>query len=99
MRNVSKRLEDIVFSPFESSNDGEADDLDPDSNFFHSVSNINCKYYNEDEFKNIPKTGINQGSLSLLHHNIRSLAKNCDQLQTYVSTLDFSFTVIGLKLG
>jgi len=91
------RLDDIVFKPFESEKDGEGDDLDPDFNFFETVSNLHCKYYREKEFISLHNNLTRSRSLSLLHHNIRSASKNLEQLIEYVTSLGFTFSVIGLS--
>ena len=49
-----------------------------------------CKYYNIDAYNCLPSNG-----LSLFHHNIRSLNKNFDEINTFMSLLGNNFSVIG----
>ena len=57
----------------------------------------NCNYYDESTFagnKTI-QTSVHQ-SLSLCHLNIRSMQKNLSELASYIDSLNFAFSVIGL---
>jgi len=70
------------------------DYIDPDGNFYNCLTNLSCKYYQEDQLSEINKYS---NKLSLLHHNIRSVSKNLDQLLSYVCNVGVPFTIIGLS--
>ena len=72
-------------------------DIDPDSNIFDNNSNVlsNCIYLTSKEFNNIPFPSPID-SFSLFHINIRSLKKHSDDLAEFLSTLDTSFSTIGI---
>ena len=80
---------------------------------FDNDLNLNApksKYFSIDEFKaefnSTPQNNLNVidslsnnhcRCLSLLHLNSRSLFKNFDDLQTFLATLDYQFSVIGIS--
>ena len=72
-------------------------DIDPDSNLFKDNSHLlsNCIYLTSNEFNNIPPPS--SVSFSLFHINIRSLSKHFDYLSEYISTLNTSFSTIGVS--
>ena len=75
------------FNDFISSNRG----LD-DNNF---SSNINCKYFDIDEFC---AANFNQNTpFSLLHMNISSLSAHLDELDTMLTLLNQEFSIIGIS--
>jgi len=91
--NNVNELNDITFKPFEC-NDNINDYLDPDGNFYDYLSNLSCKYYQEEQFCEINKCS---DKLALLHHNIRSVPKNIDQLLMYISNVGVPFNIIALS--
>ena len=93
-----------VFNPL-TWNDKEMDlpldDLDPDTNFFNDIayhSSTLCKYYVDDGFvKDITVSPVNEGKpFSLCHVNVRSLQSNFNSLMSYLSTLEFGFSAVGV---
>jgi exonuclease III len=92
-------LNAMVFDPFESMDDegeGVLGDIDPDQNFLREISGKalnNCKYYySSTQMTDIIEANKN-GSLSILHLNIRSTPTNLD---TFIATLHSSSMEIDL---
>ena len=75
--------------------------IDPDSNFCFDL--LNCEYFTESKFnqmintKSTTPTNLNSNCLSLLHLNIRSLTRNIDNLDLFLSNITKKFTVIGIS--
>ena len=65
------------------------DDDDDLSDF--NFDNVSCKYFNVNSFKRSVKT---EGQFSVFNLNIRSLPKNNDSLQSFLSNLGHSFDVL-----
>lgn len=65
-----------------------------DNNFFNTV-NLNCKYYTDDQFKELITNS--QKGLSIIHFNCRSLNANFSNLETYLSELNYYFDIIGIS--
>ena len=67
-----------------------ADDINPITR-----PNVRCKYYLPTEFK----TELQKKSQShlYLHMNARSLAKNFDNVQLLLDSLDCQFSVVGIS--
>ena len=92
-----------VFNPFESNEDwNPVDDVDPDLNFFNqntNVSNINSKYYLEDDFSKYVSGTHNSESdcMSFIHMNIRSMKANGNSFYSYLNSLEFKFNCIGIS--
>ena len=90
-----------VYAPFETLDDDYSEPLmdnDPDSNFFSNfdLQNVcNSDYYNEEDV-NMYLRDVDEGDLSLLHTNIRSLPRNGDELEKYLHNIDINFDLIGL---
>jgi len=59
-----------------------------------TTENFSCRYYNEDKFNSMVPKQHEYSSLKTFHLNIRSLNKNCRQLKTYLSCLNFKFDVL-----
>ena len=55
---------------------------------------VNCKYYDIDEF--CSSKFNNNDSFSLFHLNIASLTAHFDELNTMINLLDFDFNIIGI---
>ena len=99
-----KELEDRIFNPFEINDDNIAlptYDIDPDINYFNHVNSIykygNSDYFYEESFNNRCKQlFLDSQSFSLLHLNIRSMAKNINNLELYLQSLCLQFSIIGL---
>ena len=95
-------LDDKIFNPFELNDDERIlplVDIDPDLNFFNTIDGFatNCNYHFQDSFvKECKHLNIKENSLSLLHQNIRSLPRNFTNFESYLSTLNLDFSIIGL---
>jgi hypothetical protein len=100
IENLNERL----FNPFEL-DDIESnilyDDIDPDCNYFRDldVTSHPSVYHTVDTFNEYIHTSDTDDvlSLSYLHLNIRSIPKNFDSLLTFLDTLHFSFSFIGIS--
>ena len=73
-------------------------DIDPDSNFY--FDQLNCRYFTESNeimtnTRSISSTYSN--CLSFLHLNIRSLTRNIDDLEIFLSNITNKFTVVGIS--
>ena len=94
-------LKTKCFNPFLDDSDSRHlllnSDIDPDSNLFKDNSHLlsNCIYLTSNEFNNIPPPS--SVSFSLFHINISSLSKQFDYLSEYISTLNTSFSTIGVS--
>ena len=92
-----------LFSPFELNENthSQLNEIDPDLQYYVSQHNEYahpCDYYLEDDFnKNISKLGISDTHLSMIHLNIRSIAKNLSTFENYLNSLEFSFPIIALS--
>ena len=97
-----KELDQMIFNPFEINDfiDNPMNDIDPDFHFYseaHYIESTQCDYYLEDKFvSRISSSERLQRSLSLFHMNIRSLPKHFDELDMYLESLKFMFSIIGL---
>ena len=74
------------------------EDIDVEINHFNNafpdvLNNQNCLYYNVETF-NSKFNDLNQTDLSIIHLNIRSLAANGDDFNSYISMLNLNFDVI-----
>ena len=70
------------------------DSCDPDVNFFNlKTQNLDTPYVLPEEFKQF-HNDPSHDSLSILHLNIRSIKKNFENFRLFLSTLDFSFSVL-----
>lgn len=75
-------------------------DIDPDSNSY--FDQLNCRYFTESKFNEImtdTRSSISTYSncLSFLHLNIRSLTRNIDELEIFLSNFTNKFTVVGIS--
>ena len=92
-----------LFVPFELNNDDTSPmlDLDPDLQYYKSVSNLNmqtCNYHIEDSFNDkVSNLNITSNCLSFIHTNIRSIPKNLGKFEAYLESLSHTFSVIGLS--
>ena len=73
-------------------------ELDPDRNYFNRFSHQlskNSNYYNEDSFNKYIKTNCYEGGeLSFIHSNIQSIPANLTASMSYMSNIDYDFSVI-----
>ena len=94
--------DDRVFQPFELNVDTNTplSDIDPDLQYYQNQypSNIPCDYYLEDHFnKRTSNLEIDNKSFSLIHSNIRSIPKNLQNFESYLSNLNHDFSIIALS--
>lgn len=71
----------------------------PDQNSLSQLKLKNvgsCEYFCYSSFRNLTNYFRERNDFSLLHINVRSLAKNHDVLSACLKNLDFTFGVIGL---
>ena len=67
---------------------------DPDLNFLkNDIRNLDTKYLLPDQFHNFLYNSTTDW-FSILHLNIRSIKKNFEKFKLFLSSLDFSFSVI-----
>ena len=91
-----------VFIPFEINEctNTPFTEMDPDIQFYsstHHAQNTQCEYFIEDKFlTNITDRNKFQNKLSLFHINVKSLPKHHDELELYINSLIFKFSVIAL---
>ena len=81
----------IYSNPHHPNSLHDPDSQDPDINFWGS-----CKYYNVIEMAQVFKDHGNQG-LSVIHVNIRSLAKNLFKLENFLSDINFTPDIIAVS--
>ena len=97
----SELLKHKCFNPFLDDPDSRNlllnSDIDPNPNVFAKNSHLlsNCIYLTSNEFNKIPISSSN--TFSIFHMNVRSLSKHFDDLSEYVSTLNMSFSIIGVS--
>ena len=74
-------------------------DIDPDKQYFNSFSHsYSSKYFLENTFNTQIKDGnFSTNCLSMFHLNIRSVAKNLENLLSYLNNLDHEFSILGLS--
>ena len=96
--DLSQRIanyEDVEIRTFQHSNYHTHDienDIDPETNFFHSLNN-DCRYYNEEQFNNTIKTSH---KLSIIHFNSRSLYANFHNIKYYLGQFSQPFNIIAI---
>ena len=71
----------------------------PFTTFVHESMDLNCKFYDEASFnKMISESSISDKSAtSFFHLNINSLSLHIDDLDTFLTSLNFNFDIIGLS--
>ena len=93
-------LENMLFDPFDNTQDGGAlDDLDPDDVFFNQQINYNnttCKYRYPDQLANDVSKWSPTPNISILHQNIRSIRQNYTGFTSLLNSIYHSFSVLGL---
>ena len=74
---LEPNFESLSYKPFSiDSNLTVNAELDPDVNFFQSISSLDTKYFNIDDTKAFINNNISSTSFSVLHINISSMQKN-----------------------
>ena len=71
-------------------------ELDPDANFFESISFLDTKYFTVNETKTFVNN-IDLESITALHLNIRSIKNNFESFQEFFKYLKFNFSEICLS--
>lgn len=98
------KLKNLTFNPFSLNNNGKPyltlnSDLDPDQNYYNQIITHveTCDYHDEDTFKCLTKNSSRDNEFSVLHLNIRSLQNKFDDLKSYLNSLEYEFSVIGIS--
>ena len=82
--NISNESHDILLN----------NAYDPDLNFFSkNVKNLDTVYVLPEDFHDSLEKPITS-YFSILHLNIRSIKKNFESFKTFLSSLDFTFSII-----
>lgn len=68
-------------------------DIDPNNNFFNTIS-TRCDYYTVEQF--VKSENIQKG-LSFIHFNARSLKANFDKIRDYITELNTPFDIIAIS--
>ena len=61
--------------------------IDADKFFYNQFSDVGCAYYLDDEFNRMIENKSIENIFSLIHINVRSLSKNLDHLNIYLTSL------------
>ena len=99
--NSIERLNNLLFDPFELSEEGGVfEEIDPDDNHLNVLASQTvhkCKYYFPDALKSEIEKKNSPVNLSILHLNIRSMAKNYRMLLNTLEIIENKFDVIILS--
>ena len=96
------QYQNYFFSPFEHNQDAELPlpEIDPDLQFNNNQCNLtlhSCDYFIENTFQEkLTEYNINDNCWSLIHENVRSIPRNLSAFDSYLSSLEHKFSVIGL---
>ena len=102
-KSIYSDIDKVIFNPFEINEEFETPltDVDPDYQFYvdsQYIQSTKCDYYIEDKFKSrISTYEVLKKCFSLMHMNVRSLPKHIDELELYLESLDYKFSIIGLS--
>lgn len=84
---------DLIISEYtEYKNHDIESDIDPDNNLLSS--DINCNYYSTDHCNS---NLIIKGKFSIIHFNSRSMYTNYNEIQDYLQTFKYPFSVIAIS--
>ena len=72
------------------------DEIDPDLNLLYDAYGGSSYYLSHDFNQLVSKSPAFRTGFSALHLNIRSVPANMGALSAFLSTLDFSFSIVGL---
>ena len=64
--------------------------------FYNQFSDVGCAYYLDDELTRMIENKSIENNFSLIHINGRSLSKNLDHLNIYLTSLSHMFSVIAV---
>ena len=70
-------------------------DVDPDANLLNGLGGMQSHYLDEDGFSRMTKDIYQE--FSIFHINARSLKRNFDALDQYLSTLAFPFSIVAIS--
>ena len=86
-------FESLKFNPFDCIAEILNDDsFDPDVNFFNNnIENLDTPYISPEKIKDL---NVDTSALSVLHLNIRSLKKNFESFELFLSNFNFDFSII-----
>ena len=88
---------DMSFNPFTINEHSTINqELDPDTNFFESISSLDTKYFTVNQTKTFV-SNTDSESITVLHLNIRSMKKNFEIFQEFFKDLKFNFSAICLS--
>ena len=99
-------LDELLFSPYEFEDIVDVNnpcmDVDPDTHYLNytAVNSLNeCKYFTSMSFEQELKDRyiLNSDTFSLFHLNIRSVSKNLNDLELFLSTMSFKLMCLGLS--
>ena len=89
-------FEEMSFKPFTVNEHSKTDpELDPDTNFFESISSLDTKHFTVNETRAFV-SNIDSESFTVLHLHIRSMNKNFESFQEFFKDLKFNFSAIYL---
>ena len=89
---------DMSFNPFTVHEHSTINpELDPDTNFFESISSLDTKYFTVNETKTFV-SNVDSEFFTVLHLNIRSMKKNFEIFQEFIKYLKFNFSAICLSI-
>ena len=105
LKKCKMSVADKLFNPLDTECLFEDDqmqfllDIDPDYQYYNDeqcVFNVqNCDYYTEPSFaKKCIQLNISENCFSLMHCNIRSMAKNLNDFEQYLQCLNLRFKVV-----
>ena len=95
--NPSKNFEQINFNPFNFFNDQDQQDMrDPDLNYFNDLNsnNFDSPYALEENVKRYLCDIKEDGNLSLIHVNIRSMNSNLEKLHDLLLNCSNSLNIV-----
>ena len=92
---TSNNFENLKYNPSENTGNILTDDsCDPDSYFFQTnFKSLDTPYLLPEKFPQL-LDNKNTTSVSVLHLNIRSINKNFDNFQLFLSSLNYCFSII-----
>ena len=81
-----ENFENLKFDSFESKDVLLDDSNDPDKNFYNNIQAVDTQYYLPSELLSLSeKLRINSENFSLIHLNIRSVKKDFEKLEDFLS--------------
>ena len=96
-------LREKTFNPFELNCEEQRCplwDSDPDIHYYNLICNnlSSCDYYLEDAFnEKCNKTSLSSNCFSMIHFNVRSIPKNLQAFEIFMSNLCINFTILAFS--